>query len=187
MKQVLNVYTSVFLKFTIIIACFLPLAFIFRQNVRSLDYLGFPLVLVLMCTTIIATAHILGVRKAASASAHKNSRVNYGVRQALEVDIRETPQQLFIRLGSALRIPKWEPAGFDERSGRMTFETSGSLLSSGEIVDIFIAPAENGSCKVKVTSRPLLPFASVDFGKNKRNVSFVERILSASKPGQQPS
>jgi len=58
----------------------------------------------------------------------------------------------------------------------MKFETKGSLFSSGEIVDISIAAAGNGLSRVEVVSKPILGFASVDFGKNKLNVNLIARI-----------
>lgn len=187
MKQIIRIYLFIFLRFAAITTVFFLALNLYGQNTRGAIDIGFPLALSFLCTVIIASAHVWGVRKAAGASVSKNGKIDYGVRQTLEMDIRTTPGQLFDQLGNALQAPKWETAGFDEQTGRIKFETKGSFLSSGELIDISIAPAGDGFSKVKVTSKPLLGFASVDFGKNKMNVNLVERILSASKPGQQPA
>ena len=178
MKQIIKIYLFVFLKFAAFTIVFFLALNLYRQNTRGAIEIGFPLAFSFLCTIIIASAHIWGVRKAAGASVSKYRKIDYSVRQTLEMDIRATPGQLFDRLGNALHTPKWEPAGFDEQSGRMKFETKGSFLSSGELIDISIAPIGNGFSKVKVISKPVLGFASVDFGKNKMNVNLIERILS---------
>ena len=185
MKQIIKIYLFIFLRFAAITIIFFLALNLYRQNARGAIGIGFPLALSFLCTIIIASAHVWGVRKAAGASVSKYGKIDYSVRQTLEIDIRTTPGQLFNQLGHALRTPKWEPAGFDAQSGRMKFRTQGSFLSSGELIDISIAPLGNGFSKVKVISKPLLGFASVDFGKNKMNVNLVERILSAWKSGQQ--
>ena len=51
------------------------------------------------------------------------------------------------------------------------------LLNLYRLNTVRFAAAGYGLSRVKVVSKPIFAFASVDFGKNKMNVNLIARIL----------
>ncbi len=151
---------------------------LFRESFPALNSIQSVIIISLIFTLLVGSAHISGVRKAAKSAVNKSRNLDYRVRQTLEIQTHKTPRQVFDQICKSLKLPDREPETRDGNTVHMHFEAKGSFLSSGEEVEIRIRPLENGNTHIKAASQPLFRFSTVDFGKNLRNINLIERIVT---------
>lgn len=110
---------------------------------------------------------------------------DFEARQTLEMNVEKTPTQIFEQLRNALQPHKWQLLAFDKAASQIKCETS-AIMSNGEIVTISVEPVAEKQSKVRIVSESVYLIDSnffklfaLDFGKNRRNVNLVERIVTA--------
>lgn len=130
----------------------------------------------------LTVAHVWGAWRAARASRSGDKKIDFDVRQTLEINVEKSPKQIFEQLRDALQPQKWHLLEFDKEAGQIICETS-PIMTNGEKVTIQVEPVAEKQSKVRAVSEPvyLVNFfkSPIDFGRNKRNINLIENILAA--------
>jgi|GEM_PF-5319212 len=186
MNQILKIYLRTFLFSLALIGIIPPIAeFCFFGTLPSARGILFDIVLVAVIAFVLTIAHVWGVWNAVRASGRSGEMPDFEARQTLEINVGKTPTQIFEQLRNALQPLKWQLLAFDKATGLIKCETS-PMMSNGETVTISVEPVAEKQSKVRVVSEPIhlinLAFFNLyalDFGKNRRNINLVERIVNA--------